>query len=104
MHMITVTLTLVAVGVVLLSCPWTDMVLGLSIIGSLYQWPFLQEASTRLLTVTFIATFVGMLIILAMNPDIITSLQYQLHCWRQFLQYQFRCWCQFLQYLFKRMA
>ena len=68
MEMITVTLTLMAVAVLLLSHSWTGMVLGLSITGSLYQWPFLRGTSMRLLGVTVLAsTFVGMLIFLAMN-------------------------------------
>ena len=57
-----------AVAVLLLSHSWTGMVLGLSITGSLYQWPFLRGTSMRLLGVTVLAsTFVGMLIFLAMN-------------------------------------
>ena len=44
--MSTVTLTLMAVAAVLLSGSWTGgIVLGLSFIGSLYQWPFLRGAS-----------------------------------------------------------
>ena len=44
--MSTVTLTLMAVAAVRLSGSWTGgIVLGLSIIGSLYQWPFLRGAS-----------------------------------------------------------
>ena len=67
--MSTVTLTLMAVAAVRLSGSWTGgIVLGLSIIGSLYQWPFLRGTSMRLLGVTVLAsTFVGMLIFLAMN-------------------------------------
>ena len=66
MKMITVALTLMAVAVLFLSRSLTGMVLGLSIIGSLYQWPFLRGASMRLLGLTVV---VGVLVGILCNAE-----------------------------------